>query len=170
MSNIVAYSNFPLNFPSSIRGVWLFRWSRRYINQSGNKKGEKGRRRKRERKMGWSELKSSAAKSREFDETTRPSWVSARKVAEFGAVKRVAVLSNKHCDTSQELPEAAGYYEVRVKRVKSFCSRRRLEKSTSRFIVEPKLEFWDPLSLSVSLTGVLQSYWERSIVLSRSDK
>jgi len=47
-------------------------------------------------------------------------WFCA-KVAEFGAVKRVAVLSNKHCDTSQELPEAAGYYELRVNALRAFA-------------------------------------------------
>lgn len=79
MSNIVAYSNFPFNFHSSIRGVWLFQCSRRYINQSGNKKEKKTVERREREKMGWSGLKSGAAKSREFDETTRPSSVLREK-------------------------------------------------------------------------------------------
>lgn len=78
MSNIVVYSNFPFNFHSSIRGVWLFQCSRRYINQSGNKKEKKtGGKKERENGMKWTKERCCEKPRIRWDDT--PFLGSARK-------------------------------------------------------------------------------------------
>lgn len=101
-----------------------------------------------------------------WDDT--PFLGSARKVAEFGAVKRVTVLSNKHCDTSQELPEAAGYYDLHANalrasaRVVDLKNRRRGLSPSPYPVLKPIVV----IRISDNRTAIIDMYWERIIVVS----